>query len=507
MTAITSDVTGQPRRILRRPVTLTLWAVAAAVLAGWLTLSALHLTDDYRVEHLQGVWLAVTDAARNGQLYPPIFDGEHFAGTRYMPLPILLNAFASRIAGDPLIGGKAVAIVLMATLLAIVVFVLRRVSCPWPIALGLAAAVVATDTGLQAGTTIGGDLLPAVLQTAALAVTLSGRNRSSMGVAGLLAGLAVASKLTGVWSWLAITTWLIVKRQHRSAGIFALACAGTAALTLGTVQVLTSGGLFEHLMAFTFAGVHGAGSLLRGPNQVLYNLLGHAYGTVVLFPLAVVGALLSRGRQVSPIHISLGWALLLLMVVYTDVGTGANQLLDVVVLTALAAGHLAGRGAADADARPAPMIVLAVAVSTIWAAGLDLVRTVAFDLRKAPARQANGALASRPAVVIAGLVKAEDTVLAEDPAIYVALHRQPLVMDPFMMLRLERTHPQWIDSLIARIEERQFDLVVLIVPLEDHAFDYWWTDFHFGPRVAAALRRAYRADGTIGRYFLYRPRQ
>jgi hypothetical protein len=75
-----------------------------------------------------------------------------------------------------------------------------------------------------------------------------------------------------------------------------------------------------------------------------------------------------------------------------------------------------------------------------------------------------------------------------------------------MVMRLERSHPQWVDPLITRIVERRFDLVVLVVPLENPNFDYWWTDFHYGPRVAAALRDSYQADGTIGRYFLYRPR-
>jgi len=507
MNATTSGATREPQLVLRPSVSLALWTVAAAVLAGWLALSALHVKDDYRVSHLQGVWLAVVDAARNGQLYPPIFDGEHYSGTRYMPMPILLNALASGLVGDPLIGGKLVAAILMAGLLAVVVFVLRRSFCPWPLAAALAAAVVATDTGLQAGTTIGGDLLPALLQTGALAVALRGRDRSSMLMAGLLAGVAVASKLTGVWAFFAITTWLVVEGEKRSAATFAAVCAGTAAVTLGAVQLLTRGGLSEHLQAFSLAGIHGALSLLRGPNQVLYNLLDHAFGTVVLFPLAVVGALLSRRWHLSVIHIALGYALLLLMVVYADVGTGPNQLLDVVVLTALAAGYLAGRVASDSDARTAPIIVLAVAISVVWAVGLDLVRTVGFDLRRTRPSLTSGAPTTRSAVVIAGTVKAEDEVLAEDPAIYVALHRRPIVMDPFMVMRLERLHPQWVDSLVTRIVERRFDLVVLIVPLENRTFDYWWTDFHFGPRVAAALRSAYRPDGTVGPYYLYRPRQ
>src|SRR4029434_646814 len=113
----------------------------------------------------QACGYAAAETGRAGVLSPPLFDGEHYSGTRYMPLPILLNAFGSATTGDPIVGGKMIADTLMAVLLAIIILVLKRSSCPLSLAFALAAVVVATDTGLQAGTTIGGDLLPVVLQT------------------------------------------------------------------------------------------------------------------------------------------------------------------------------------------------------------------------------------------------------------------------------------------------------------------------------------------------------
>ena len=500
---------GEPQSLppaLRMPARLGLWLLAGAILIGWLALVLLHVSDDYRVTHNQGVWLTVADAARHGQLYPPIFDGEHYAGTRYMPGPILLNGFASGLFDDPLVGVKLLAAVLMATLLAIVILVLRRSSCPWPVAVALAATIVATDTGLQAGTSIGGDLLPAVLQTGALAVALSGREWRHLAIAGVLAGFGIASKLTGVWGFAAILTWLVMTRQRHAAALFAGVCVGTASLSVGAVQVMSHGGLSQHLLAFSVAGVHGAGSLLRGPNQVLYNLLGHAWSTVVLFPIAALGMLVpGRPRQLSLLHVALTYALLLLVIVYADVGTGFNQLLDVVVLTALAVGDLAGR-ATSVDRPEAAVLTSVVLVAVVWAGGLDLVRTVGFDLRGAVAAATSGRPGPRAAIAAAGIVKPQEEVLAEDPSIYVALRRQPVVMDPFMVMRLDRVRPQSVDPLIARISERRFDLVILVVSLDDRDLDYWWSDFHFGPRVAAALRDSYRADGTLGRYFLYRPR-
>jgi hypothetical protein len=74
-----------------------------------------------------------------------------------------------------------------------------------------------------------------------------------------------------------------------------------------------------------------------------------------------------------------------------------------------------------------------------------------------------------------------------------------------MLARMDRSHPEWVDPLIAQIAERRFDLVVLVVGLEDRRLDYWWSDYHLGPRVADALRTSYTFDRLVGRYFVYRP--
>jgi hypothetical protein len=493
---------------IERPwLRVALWVVAGGIVSGWIALAWIHVGDDYRVSHNSGVWAALAETARAGHLYPPIFDGEHYAGTRYMPLPILLNALASGVVGDPLIGGKVLAGLLMIILMALVILALRRLLCPWPMATALAAVVIATDTGLQAGSAIGGDLLPVVLQVCALSVILGGRGRSAMLIAGAFAGLAIASKLTGVWAFLAIATWLVMHRRWREAVTFSGACAGVAGVILGTVEVLSGGGLSEHLLAFSLAGVGGGVSFLRGPNQLLFNLLGHASGIVVLFPLAVLGALLSRGwRQLSVIHVALAYSILLLLVAYADVGTGFNQLLDLVVLTALAAGHLASP-AATSDRPTHAVLIVVVTVVVIWAAGVDLVRTVGFDLRSTVAALKAGAVPQRTVDLVAGMVRPGERVLAEDPSIEIALGRQPVVMDPFMLARLGRSHPEQVDPLISWIDARRFDVVVLVVSLEDPTVEFWWNDFEYGPRVAAALRKSYRPDGLVGRYFVYRPRQ
>ncbi len=51
-----------------------------------------------------------------------------------------------------------------------------------------------------------------------------------------------------------------------------------------------------------------------------------------------------------------------------------------------------------------------------------------------------------------GLVTREDTLLSEDPSIPVLLDQTPVVLDTFMLLRLDRDDPDQTEELRRRIE-------------------------------------------------------
>ena len=255
--------------------------------------SGLHVSDDYHVTHVQGVWIAAAESARAGQLYPPLFDGEHYAGTRYMPLAILLNALAASLVDDPLIGGKLLAALLMATLLDS-----WWSSCAASRARGrwrLPPPPSWLRPDRPAGRHHHWRRPPAGRAAGRRARRRNrARSRPSDLIAGVLAGLAVASKLTGLWAFLGITTWLVTQQQWRPATTFAAAGIGAADDLLGTVEVVTGGGLSQHLLAFWLAGVHGGVSRVARPNQILFNLLGQPPEQSCCCPLAC-SAVLSRG--------------------------------------------------------------------------------------------------------------------------------------------------------------------------------------------------------------------
>ncbi len=482
-------------------------AVGVTGMLAWFVLGIAHLGDRYRVGHVQGIWMALAQYAHEGTLYPPLFDGVRFGGTRYMPLPIVLNAAASRATGEYLSSGKAAAMLLFVVLLVLVFSVLRQLRCPRSQAVALTGLLSATNTGVLVGCSVGGDVLPAVFQIASLLAVTTAVRRDATGwmlVGGMLAGLAVSSKLTGVWAALAVVSWLALQRDWRRLGGFAIVCGMTAAITLGIVQWVSHGRFLTTFLALTFAGTGGPIGWIRAPSQVTIFGIGDAPAVWMVAPFAILGTLASRrSGSLTVYHHALGWSVLLTLVVFTDMGAGLNQLLDPAVLTVVAVGVVASN--LRSERLGGMNLATAVALTVIWA-GATGVRGFIPDLRDVVASARTGrTLPKYTPRPLAGTVRPGDNLLAEDPSIPVLLGQTPFVLDAFMVRRLDELQPHAVDVLVMRIERGEFDHVALVMPLEDE--DYWWKYYHFGPRVIGALRDHYVLVGQVDGYNIYRPRR
>jgi hypothetical protein len=482
-------------------------AVTVTSMAAWLVLGLWHLADRYKVGHVQGHWMALARYAHEGTLYPPLSDGVRFGGTRYLPLPILLNAAASRATGEYLRSGKAVAMVLFVALLILVFVALRRLRCPRSHAFALTGLLPATNTGLLVGCSVGGDVLPAVFQISSLLAVTAAVQRDAVGgmiAGGILAGLAASSKLTGVWAALAVLSWLGVRRDWRRLAWFMAACCATAALTLGIVQWASQGRFLATFLTVTFAGTGGPIGWIRAPSQLTFFGIGDAPAVWMIAPFAVLGTLAAwRSSILTVYHHALGWSLLLTLVVFTDMGAGLNQLLDPAVLTVVAVGVLA---ASDSLGRlGGTTLATMLALTVIWA-GATGIRGFIPDLREVIFSARTGeTLPKYTPRPLAGAVASGETLFAEDPGVPVLLGQTPIVLDAFMLRRLDEVQPRAVDALVARIERGEFDHVALIMPLDDE--DYWWRYYHLGPRIIRALRSHYVLAGTVDGYYVYRPRR
>src|SRR5438034_11118599 len=126
---------------------------AVLVLGSWLLIAFARVDDTYGTV---GPWTGLASYTVHGTLYPPLFDGESFGGTRYMPLQFLLYAGTSKLTGEFFVSGKIVAAIVATALLALVYFGLRNIGCRRPEAFALTGAVLAAGPVLLASLVIAG---------------------------------------------------------------------------------------------------------------------------------------------------------------------------------------------------------------------------------------------------------------------------------------------------------------------------------------------------------------
>lgn len=490
-----------PDRAPRKWLAVSSVAIGALILASWIFLAVAHADDRYRLDHVSGARIALARSAHEGVLYPELFDGEHYGGTRFMPLHVVVHGLVAGITDEYLLSGKLLAYAATLGLLATMVVALRRVRCPTPLQVLLPALVLTTPTALSGSMGLRADVLPLVLQLLAVVLVSGGERTSVVIVAGVLAALALFTKTTALWAPLAIVVWLLFRDRRRLGWFFASYLGSSVALLLAFV-VASDGRIFENVLGLAASGVD-AGSIVLAPYRLIHLLVSDATPAWAILPLAGVVVWLAWIERRASIHVlSLAFALLVLLVVLTDVGTGWNQLIDVVVLAAIVTGELAGRFEArtrtDVDHRRLGAMIVGIAL--LWTSTVGLVVTLVPDVRAT----ISGELDSR-AIPLEGLADADTAILSEDPYVPVSLGQTPVVLDPFMLLRLGQDRPEAVQDLIERIRSQDFELVVLLQPVQpvDRS---WWTEQHFGPDVIRAIVDAYRPAGRVDGYYLYEPK-
>ncbi len=83
-------------------------ALSVVTIVSWGLVAFVHGADSYHVNHVGGAWVGLARYVNDGVLYPPLYDGHSFGGTRYMPLQFLAYAGGAEETGDYLVGAKLV---------------------------------------------------------------------------------------------------------------------------------------------------------------------------------------------------------------------------------------------------------------------------------------------------------------------------------------------------------------------------------------------------------------
>ena len=100
-------------RWLDRISTAGLLLFAGATFLVVATLAAVHVDDRYAVGAASGVWMGLTAAAHAGVWYPATYSHGFYGGTRYMPLPILLELVGRIVGGEYLVSAKVLVYTVM----------------------------------------------------------------------------------------------------------------------------------------------------------------------------------------------------------------------------------------------------------------------------------------------------------------------------------------------------------------------------------------------------------
>lgn len=495
---------------LDRFLSMACAAVAAWIFAGLALISAVHLDDRYRISHVSGAWMALAKYAGDGTIYPSLYDGERFGGTRFMPLQFLLHGGLAEATGEYLVSGKLLTLAITVALLGLTFVALSRVGVPTWLGLALVALFVPTHTGLTAMTSIRGDALPVVLQLAALLAVDRWRSRRAAVGAGLLCTLALLAKLSALWAAAAIVVFLALRDRKRLTPFLASFVPATLA-ALGLLELVSAGRFSDNVFGLATSALEDpAGTVGAVTTKPLTLVDSDAAAISIVLPLALTDLVLAaKARSLAIHHYAFAAALLVTLAVLVDVGAVSNHLLDLEILTVLLVGHLFARGARLVNS--AALLAVLVPVAVVWAALTSYVVDMHGDVRAAARIALGRAPTDSPNNPLAALVPADDSLLSEDPTIDVERGRQPIVLDPFMLLRILREHPDWRAELVGRIDRREFDRVVL---LRDHvrpdgsieASQLRWRREHFGTEVVAAIARNYRVRALAGSYAVYAPR-
>jgi hypothetical protein len=486
------------RSFSSRAISAALVGTTMLVLLSLAFITVVHVDDRFGVDQASGARVALARYFDRGVLYPELYDGRHYGGTRFMPLPLIAHGSVAKFTGEYLTSGKLVAYVFALLLGAVLIWLLRRTGSSWPIAIALATVVFTTRVGLDAVIDVRGDVPSTVLQLLAVGVVANSRRPSATVWGALLSALAFLAKTSAIWAPIAIGLWLLA-HDRRNLLRFVLFYGASVATLLAIFGLLSGGRLFENVFGLGGSGISSPRRLLTSPYKSFRLLISHA---APVLPLAVLMAWIFWRRvvagRISLYMMSLAAALIVAWLVLSDIGTGWNQLLDPLVLGALVVGEEVGERDAGRSRSILPGLVALGAISAnLLGAALTY---------RPPVQGTVTGAATLSRSPLEGVAEPGTRLLSEDPYLPVSLGQTPVVLDAFMLLRIGRDDPRALDDLAERVRDREFDLVALVEPLEPVNRE-WWTEVDFGATVMQAMADSYGFDRKLQGYYLYRPKE
>ncbi len=493
------DVPSRVRLRWPKPTTQSwlLIGLAAAVLLSVFGLAWVHISDRMRVDHVAGAWMAFTHYADQGQWYPPLFDGQRYAGTRWMPLSLLYNLAFAQLSASLLFTGKLASLFGALAIAGLLYRLLRQISVEPAFAAVLVAVVAVSDPLLIATwAPFRGDSLSLALQLLAVVWVLkSPQNTQTAVAAGTICALALLGKLSAGWAPMAIGLFYLVHSRRRLAAFV----ASYAVILVGGLMLfdgLSEGRMLQGLVDVS-TGQFELHRTLGAPRRVLHALAQQGQPLLILLPFACLELVLAWARgRLTMVHALFGAVLIINVVVFSDIGTASNHLVDLGCLSAVMVGALSVRLRHEGDGARALLTALVVGALLV---GVDVgLLDRLQELRRGTADYG--------LEVYEALAEPQHRLLSEDPALPVRMGQHPVVMDAFMWRRLAERRPGEADRLVQRIRRQEFDRIVLLQRAEAGLASGWYVEMHFGRAVLTEILSHYQLMRTTQGYWVYVPK-
>ncbi|MGZ4333684.1 MAG: glycosyltransferase 87 family protein [Gaiellaceae bacterium] len=474
---------------------------AGVVVVTVTALAVVHVDDRFDVGAASGAWIGLAAAAHAGVWYPVAYAHGFYGGTRYMPLPILVEVVGRAISGEYLVSAKVLVCLTNVALYALVFIVARRRGAPVPVAAAIVAAILTSSAATTTLLGIRWDALATLLQLAALAIVVAGASSRRSATAGGLCALAIGVKITALWAPAAIVVLLITK-SRRPLGAFVGSFVAAVLFLFGVCELISRGRFLRQLVDFSFAG-SGHSSIGEGLHRLYQLGLRNERSLPLLVAVAALGVVIRLARRRAEAYeLAYLFAIPILVVVMRDFGAYENHLLDLEVLSGVV---IAGYWRGAATRAPLTLGLAAVAASLVVAPIVAARYTLVPDARAALRHELRGRPDPRYSVHPLPTVVAEGTcALFEDATVPLLAGQRPIVLDAFILHRLQRDDPAAIRALVRRVAAERFEAVVLDVPLTDRG---WFATLDFGSAVADALRAHYKPVSRASRdgFFVYEP--
>jgi hypothetical protein len=302
----------------------------------------------------------------------------------------------------------------------------------------------------------------------------------------------------------AIAVWLLRRRARRRLLDFGASLILSGGLLVALFESLSNGRLIQQLRVFAFAGTQHS-SLSDGLQRIYQLVLRNQRSLPLLLLVAgVVLVIAFARRRVGLYELGLLVVIPILVVVMRDVGAYENHLVDLEVLSALVIAGLWERTDSRQTVRVGRLVVvLCLVLASAAAARYTLVPDVRAAVRHEIRGRPNPRYSRHP---LTSVVSEGTCALFEDATIPLLAGQRPIVLDAFILHRLQTHDRPAIVALVQRIDRGEFTSIVLDVPLTDAG---WFATLDFGTALADAMRVNYRPApiAAASGFFVYRPRQ